>query len=269
MSTPSVTKHVSSLEKHFNARLLNRTTRRMSLTEEGQRCYEKALQLLGEIGELEDILRQTHKLPSGTLRIDMSTVISRLYVAPALPRFTAANPGLRVKASIGDGMIDMVDEGVDVSIRIGNLQNSGLFSRTLCKTTYVCCASPEFIRQHGLPSSPEDLDLFPCMNFLRRGSRQARPWSFERNGEKHVYTPESVIGFDHPESLIEAAKSGGGIIQLLSVTLRPLVRAGELVPVLEEWAAPGPDVSALYQQRHQHSAKVAAFIDFAEQLFRA
>jgi LysR family transcriptional regulator for bpeEF and oprC len=268
ISTPSITKQVAALENHFNVKLLNRTTRRMSLTDEGRKCYEQALQLLDGMGELEDSLQQSHATPAGMLRIDMSTIISRLYVAPALPRFLAQYPDIRIKATINDRMTDLVDEGVDVSVRIGELADSNLIARPLCKTSYLCCASPEFIRKHGLPSSPEDLDLFPCLSFLKLHSRQPRPWAFEKDGEQLLYSPDPRIGIDHPESLIEATIAGGGIVQLLSVSVQPFVQTGQLVPVLEDWAAPGPTVAALYQQKNHQAAKIKVFVEFLQTLFQ-
>lgn len=269
MSTSSVTNHVAALETHFHVKLLNRTTRSMSLTDEGRHCYEQALRLLNDMGELEDGLRSSSQTPVGSLRVDLPSVISRLYVAPALPSFLAAYPDINLKITVEDRMIDMVDEGVDVLVRIGELQDSSLVARRLCGTRHLCCASPDFLAKHGTPTSPQELDRFPCLGFLNPRTRLVRPWQFLQDGENLSLVPKSVATMDHVESVIEAAKAGAGIIQQMSISLLPAIRSGELVPVLSGWEAAGPDVSALVQQRHQRAAKVNVFVDFLEELFAA
>jgi LysR family transcriptional regulator, regulator for bpeEF and oprC len=267
ISTASVTKQVSSLERHFHVRLLNRTTRNVSLTDDGRQCYEQALQLLGEMRDLEDMLRESESTATGVLHIDMSTVISRLYIAPALPAFLKNHPGMRIKATVSDRNIAMTEEGVDVLIRIGELPDSNFIARTLCRTQYLCCASPDYLARHGVPETPEDLARFDCLNYLKLHSGLPRAWQFLRDGQAFSYLPPARLAFNHPESLMDAARSGGGIIQLLSVSVLPAIRAGELVPVLQHTAAPGPPVSAMYQQRALHTAKIKAFVDFAQDLF--
>ncbi|MES2072091.1 MAG: LysR family transcriptional regulator [Pseudomonadota bacterium] len=269
LSTSSVTNHIAALEKHFNIKLLNRTTRSMSLTDEGRQCYEYALQLLNDMDDLESSLLQSNRTPSGSLRVDMPSIISRLYVAPALPRFLSAYPDITLKITVGDRNIDMVEEGVDVLIRIGKLPSSNLIARSICKTAYICCASPAFLEKHGVPSSPEELAQFPCLSFLKPNSRQVRPWVFERDGEKLQHIPPALVAMDHVESLTEAAKAGAGIVQHMSVSLAAPIREGALLPILQDWAAPGPDVSILFQQKHHRAAKIKAFVDFAEGLFKS
>lgn len=262
ISTSSVTNQVSALETHFRTKLLNRTTRSMSLTEDGRRCYEQALLLLGGMSDLEGSMMQSQALPAGTLRVDMPSVISRQYIAPALPQFLAQYPDIALKITVGDRMIDMVEEGVDVLIRIGDLPDSNLIAKTVFKTSYMCCASPEFVARHGVPKTPQELADFPCLGFLNPKSRMVRPWQFSKGKESYSYVPKGALAMDHVESLIEAAKAGCGIVQQMSVSLIPPVRSGELVPVLPDWLAPGPDVSVLVQQKNHRAAKIKAFVDF-------
>lgn len=269
MSNSSVTNHVLALEKHFNIKLLNRSTRRMSLTDEGRQCYQQALELLGGMSELESSMQDSSTHPRGSLRVDMPNIISRMLVAPALPRFLAAYPDIRLRMTAGDRTIDMVDEGVDVMIRMGELHDSKLIAKTVFKTHYLCCASPDFLAIHGQPETPEQLAGFTCLNFLYPKSGKVRPWSFQRDGEKFDYTPQGVLAMDHVESLVEAAKAGCGIVQHTTISLAEPLRSGALVPILQQWTAPGPDVSVLYQQRHQGAAKVKVFVEFVERLFDA
>lgn len=274
ISTSSVTNQVVGLETHFGVKLLNRTTRSMSLTAEGRQCYEHALRLLGDMSELEGSLQDATQTARGILRVDMPGIIGRLFIAPALPRFLAAYPEITLKMTAGDRMIDMVEEGVDVLIRIGELPNSNLIAKTVCRTRYVTCASPDFLRRHGSPQTPENLAAFPCLNFMYPKSRQVRPWVFqhagdgETGGESFMHTPQGGVAMDHVESLIEVAKAGGGIAQHLSVSLAEPLRTGALVPLLEEWQAAGPDVSVLFQQKHHRAAKIKVFVEFVETVFR-
>lgn len=266
MSTSSVTTHVASLESHFRVKLLHRTTRSMSLTSEGRQCYQHALQLLADMQELESRLGDAADTPSGTLRVDMPGLVSRLYVSPALPRFLAQYPDITLRASASDRLLDMVDEGVDVMIRIGPVADSGLVARQLMQTSYICCASPEFVRRHGLPASPDALRDFSCLGFMLPKAGRLRPWVFK--GAEDV-VPRTRISSDHADSLLELCKAGGGIGQFLSLSVADALRSGELLPLLKPWQADGPVVHALFQQRQQRAAKVRAFIDFLTELFAA
>jgi LysR family transcriptional regulator for bpeEF and oprC len=163
----------------------------------------------------------------------------------------------------------MVDEGVDVMLRIGQLQDSSLVGRSIFKNHYICCASPDFIARHGKPSHPDDLDRMPCLNFVYPRARQLRPWLFQQDGQPFTTTPRGAVAMDHVDSLIEMAVRGGGIVQHLSVSLLEPLRSGALAPLLEEWQAPGPDVSVLYPQRQQRAAKIKVFVDFVEGVFRS
>lgn len=267
LSTSSVTNQVLALEGHFRVKLLNRTTRAMSLTDEGRLCYEQARALLLEMSELESSLQDSNQHPRGSLRVDMPEIVSRTLVAPALARFVAAYPDVRLHLTAGDRNIDLVEQGIDLVIRIGELPDSSLIARPLGATDYICCASPGYIATHGEPETPEQLAEFACLTFVYPTSQKPRPWRFERDGEPFEQTPHGVLASDHVESLIEAAKAGCGIVQLLSWSVAGAIRAGQLVPVLAGYKTPGPPISALYQQRHHRAAKVTAFVDFVAELF--
>lgn len=268
ISTSSVTHQIGLLETHFGVKLLNRTTRSMSLTDEGRRCLEQARRLLDGIDELETSLSDALHEPRGSLRVDMPGILARHYVAPALPRFLAAYPELSVRLTANDRLIDMVEEGVDVMLRIGDLADSSLIGRTIFRNRYICCASPGFIAQHGRPEHPDDLDRLPCLNFVYPRARQVRPWAFQQDGQPFTATPRGTVAMDHVESLIEMAVQGGGIVQHLSVSVAAPISSGALVPLLEPWQAAGPDLAVLYPQRHQRAAKIKVFVDFVEALFR-
>lgn len=264
MSPSSVTMHVANLESHFRVKLLNRTTRSMSLTSEGVVCHRHALQMLADMAELESQLHDAADIPSGTLWVDMPGLISRLYVAPALPRFLMQYPEISLRTTVSDRLVDMVEEGVDILIRIGNVSDSGLVARLLTQTKLICCASPEFLRRNGTPQAPDTLSEFPCLGFMLPKVRRLRPWLFNGASE---FVPHTRISSDHVDSLLEFCKAGGGIGQFLSLSVTDALHSGELVPVLEAWQTNGPVVYALFQQQHQRAAKIRAYIDFVTDLF--
>jgi LysR family transcriptional regulator for bpeEF and oprC len=268
MSTSSVTHQIGTLEAHFGVKLLNRTTRSMSLTDEGRQCLEQARRLLDDMSELESSLNLSQQEPGGTLRVDLPGILARLYVAPALPAFLERHPALSVKLTASDRLTDMVDEGVDVLIRIGDLASSNLIAKTLCRTSCITCAAPEFIARHGQPQTPQQLDEFRCLNFIYPKARQIRPWAFQRDGAEFSHTPRGALASDHVETLVEMALTGGGIVQHFSVSLAGHLRSGALVPLLVDWQAPGPDVSVLFQHKQHRAAKIKVFVDFVEDVFR-
>ena len=207
--------------------------------------------------------------PSGSLRVDMPSSISRNLVAPALPRFIAAYPDISLRLTVSDRLVDMVEEGIDVMLRIGEPQDSSLVARSLLGMDYLCCAAPAFVARHGMPSSPQELDQFSCLHFLYPKARQVRPWLFQDGDacEPYAHTPPAALAFDHIESMIAAAQAGCGIVQALSVSVLQPLREGSLVPVLQPFRTRGPDLWALFHPRHLRAAKVQVFVDFLAQVF--
>jgi len=268
ISTTSVTHQISTLESHFKIKLLNRTTRRMSVTEEGQICYENAQNILGELQALEHNLQNANAIPRGRLNVDMPAIISRLYVAPALAEFIDRYPDIMLRISANDKLIDMTEEAVDVMIRIGKLDNPNLVARTLCHTEYISCCSPAYLKKHGQPRHPDQLSDFACLSFLYPKTRQLRPWLFQQDEQHISYLPQGVIATEHVESLIAAAEADCGIIQVLSLSVQNALRQGSLVSVLDDWRIAGPDVNVLFQQKHLRAAKVKVFVDFLGELFK-
>ena len=268
ISTSSVTNQIASLEVHFRVKLLHRTTRSMSLTDEGRRCYENAVRMLNDMEELEDTLRHSKEAPSGLLRVDVPGSVGDSIIAPALPAFLSDHPDITVRMTANDRLVDMVEEGIDVLVRVGNLPDTHLVARTLAKTRYVCCASPAYLAQKGAPGSPEDLAQFDCLNFIFPKSGRMRPWYFQRDERVASLTVKGSFGTDHVETLVEAAIAGAGIVQVLSMSVQDKIARGLLVPLLTDHVAPGPDVAVLFQQQHLRAAKVKVFVDFLHRTFR-
>jgi len=267
LSNASVTNHVAGLESHFGVRLLNRTTRKLSMTDDGRSCYERAQRLIGEMTELEDVLQGARLTPKGILRVDIPTAIGRIYIAPALARFVARYPEVSLRVHVTDRAVDIIEERADVAIWMGELKDSNMVARLIYQSRSLCCASPEFLAQHGRPSRPEDLLQYPCLGFIQPNSGQIVPWQFARGEENFAFTPQASIAINHAESLIHAATTGAGVVQLLSSSLTPPINAGLLVPILEDWTTAGPPVSVVYPQNRHLSPKVRAFVDFVSEIF--
>lgn len=267
LSNASISNHIAGLESHFGVRLLNRTTRKISLTDDGRSCYERALRLLGEMTELEDALQGARLKPKGMLRVDIPTAIGRIYIAPALPRFAAQYPELSLRVHVTDRDLDIVDERADVVIRMGELKDSNMVARLIYRSRSICCAAPSYLARHGTPAAPQDLAQHTCLGFIQPNSREIVPWEFTRGDESFTFTPQANIAINHAESLIHAAATGAGIIQLLSSSLNPPLASGALAPILQDWESAGPPVYVVYPQNRHLSPKVRAFVDFVSALF--
>ncbi|HSY28052.1 MAG TPA: substrate binding domain-containing protein, partial [Burkholderiaceae bacterium] len=185
----------------------------------------------------------------------------------ALARFVARYPEVSLRVHVTDRAVDIMEERADVAIWMGELKDSNMVARLIYQSRSLCCASPEFLAQHGYPSRPEDLLQFPCLGFIQPNSGQIVPWQFAKGEENFAFTPQASIAINHAESLIHAATTGAGIVQLLSSSLTPPINAGLLMPILEDWTTAGPPVSVVYPQNRHLSPKVRAFVDFVSEIF--
>lgn len=268
MSPSAISKAVSRLEERLGARLLNRTTRSLSLTDLGSGFYERCREALAQLDHAETEVSESRGVPRGRLRVDVPVGIGRRLIVPALPRFIQQNPELTVQMSMNDRLLDLVQEGIDAAIRVGILSDSSLIARRVGSFRGMTCASPEFIARVGVPSTPEDLRPEDCIAMFKLGTNQPRDWLFRKNGDEHVVLPRASLSFSDPESAVTAAVSGAGFVRALDFTVEAQIASGLLLPVLEDWneGAVWP-VSVVYPQHRQPTPKIKAFIDFVSGLF--
>jgi LysR family transcriptional regulator, regulator for bpeEF and oprC len=269
MSPSAISKAVTRLEERLGARLLNRTTRSLSLTDLGTNFYDRAREALGQLDQAESEVSESRGIPRGRLRVDVPVSLGRLLIVPALPRFIRQNPELTVQMSMNDRVLDLVQEGIDAALRVGSLSDSSLIARRVASFRAVTCASPEFIEQlGGPPQSPEDLKPEHCIALFRLGTNQTREWMFKKDGVERTVIPSAPLSFSDPESAVTAAISGAGFVRTLDFSVEAQIAAGLLRPVLEDWneGATRP-VWVVYPQHRQPTAKVRAFIDFVAGLF--
>lgn len=268
MSPSAISKAVSRLEERLGARLLNRTTRSLSMTDVGISFYERCRTALEQLDQAESEVAESRGVPRGRLRVDVPISLGRRILVPALPRFIQQYPELTVQMSMNDRVLDLVQEGIDAAIRVGQLSDSSLIARRVGQLRGVTCASPEFIERVGEPKEPGDLKPEHCIPMFKLGTGQMREWIFQRGSETRVVHPAGPLSFSDPESAVAAAVASAGFVRTLDFTVEAQIAAGLLVPVLQDWndGAQWP-VSVVYPQHRQPTAKIKAFIDFAVSLF--
>lgn len=268
MSPSAISKAVSRLEERLGARLLNRTTRSLSLTDVGAAFYERCREALSQLDHAESEVSESRGVPRGRLRVDVPVSLGRRIIVPALPRFIAQYPEISVQMSMNDRVIDLVQEGIDAALRVGHLSDSSLIARRIGQLRGVTCASPEFIERYGEPRDPTELKPEHCLQMFKIGNNQTRDWMFKKGDVELSLVPSARLSFSDPESAVAAAVSGAGFVRSLDFTVEAQIASGLLQPVLEDWndGAYWP-VSVVYPQHRQPTAKIRAFIDFVAGLF--
>ena len=261
VSTSAVSRQVAELEAHLDVRLLNRTTRRLSLTEAGQAFYERCVQLLADLEETEAAVRSVAVEPKGTLRITCGVTFGEHYLSSAVAEFAERHPRVSFDLDLSDRAVDLVEEGFDLAIRIGPIGHQALVSRRIGTTQFVCCASPSYLARHPAPATPDDLERHECLAYTYAAVTSA--WTFEsRDGTRH--TPRIVPRHrtNNGRMLAELAAAGLGIVLEPDFIVAPEVRAGRLQRLLPDYLPPRSSIAAVYPSRRHLSAKLRTFVDF-------
>ncbi|MDB5806228.1 MAG: bacterial regulatory helix-turn-helix, lysR family protein [Betaproteobacteria bacterium] len=267
MAPASVSAAVQNLEAHLGVRLFTRTTRKINLTDDGRAYLERSLRVLAEIEETESALKQTQTNPQGKLRVEIPTGLGHMYVTPALPAFSARYPDMQVVMTLNDRFVDLTEEEVDVILRIGELSDSTMVARRLYEARFICCASPDYLKRHGAPKSPDELAQHNCIGYFSASLGRSARWNFKKDGQPYTHAPTGTLHVNNSEAVIDLAAAGVGIICMLETSLFRAIREGRLVPVLQDFDTQSMPVSALYWPSRHLSAKVRVFIDFIAELF--
>ncbi len=261
LSKSVISKYVTRLEERLGARLLNRTTRRLSLTEVGRVFYERSRLGLQELEEAEAEVSRLQSAPRGTLRINCPMSFGILHIAPALPDFLARHPDLSVDMSLDDRRVDLVQEGFDLAIRIGELPDSSLIARRLAPCRHVVCAAPGYFRRQGIPRTPEALRDHNAITFKYQES--PNEWHFRSPQGSVIRVPVSgTIQMNNSLGLREALLREAGVTLTPTFVVGDDIKSGRLQAVLREYAALEVSIYAVYPQRRHLSPKVRAFLDF-------
>jgi DNA-binding transcriptional LysR family regulator len=259
--TPAmVSKHISSLEKRLGSTLLARTTRRQNLTEIGQKYYENCKRILAHIADAEAGAEAMGNTPKGNLRVNASMWFGSLTLAPIVCDYLRQYPDVNIELSLTDRYVDIVDEGFDVAIRIGELQDSSLVARKLSKFEVAICASPDYLAQAGVPRKPEDLAHHQCLGFTNWQNQGGWKLMQKPLGSKALQVPR--FSSDNGQALRTAATKGIGIIMMPKELLREDIEAGRLVELMKPHVPPARPIHAVYPKERQQAPKLTAFVEF-------
>jgi len=267
-----VSNAISRLEDQIGTPLLVRTTRKVSLTEHGAAFFERCRQALAEIEEAEQVLKNAQLKPSGNLRIDMPVSFGRIKVVPLMGAFQARYPDIALRLTFNDRYVDLVEEGIDVSIRFGVLQDSSLIARRLGGAQLSVVGAPRYFTKHGTPKRPEDLAAHNCLAFTFRETRLAREWRFAQSGAQGgvetALAPKGNMSLSDGASVCDAARAGYGLAQLQDFFIDALVARGQWVSVLDKFKPAAQPIWLVYPRTRHLSPKVRVFVDFMVEKFK-
>ncbi|SAK71485.1 LysR family transcriptional regulator [Caballeronia fortuita] len=263
----SVSRTLQALEAHLGARLINRTTRSISITEDGEAYYERCVRVLGEVDDMEASLSHSKLSPKGNVKVSLPQVMAKNTIIPALPEFFAAYPDIGVELLLTDRQVDLVEEAVDCVVRVGAVGDVGLVAKRIGAYTQITCASPGYIDKHGEPTSLDELDRHLAVGYVLNNSGRVRNWEFVVDGETRSVAMKHKIAVNDGDSYIAAGVNGLGLIQGSSYTLDPLLKSGALREVLREYPSYPRVVSVLYAANRHQPRRVRVFIDWVAQLY--
>lgn len=267
ISPSAVSKSIQRLEQRLGVSLFTRTTRSLAFTPEGRDLHERALNLIRQAEEIEQMALTARSAPRGALRVATSLPIGLHVIAPALPGFRRRFPDVTIDLRLGDQMTDLIDEGIDVAVRIGDLPDSRLLSRKLAPYRLCCLASPAYLAERGAPLHPHDLEGHDTVNLRYQSTGQMFRWPFRIGGQEIEILPRSDIVVDASEGVMAALVAGGGIGIGASFAAAPYIARGELSPVLIEFAIERRNITALWPESRRSNPAVRAFLDMLEPAF--
>lgn len=269
MPNASLTKSIQSLEAHLRVKLLQRTTRRVSVTPEGAQYYEKTQRLLKELDDIDASFSAAQSRPRGHLRVDMGSSVASLILLPALPLFSTQYPDIRIDLGVSDKHVNLIGDNVDCVIRGGELTDLSLVGRQVGSASWVTCATPAYLREHGTPRHPSELkEGHRIVQYLSTRTGRGMPLNFEKNGEK-VEVGGRSVGVNESSAHVAAGVAGLGVIQTFRYAAAPHLASGALVPILEKWQPSRYPFYVVYPSNRYVSNRLRVFIDWTAELFSA
>jgi DNA-binding transcriptional LysR family regulator len=257
----TVSRKISELEAHLDAQLMTRSNRKIALTEAGRSYVEAAREILERVEEAERAATGEYSAPKGDLTMTAPIVFGRLHVLPVVLEFLKAYPDINIRLILGDRVFNMVEDQIDVALRIGNLPDSNLIASRLGSIRRIVYASPDYLARRGEPRHPRDLIMHDCVTF--EGLATAQSWMFA-DGRKTLSAPiRSRLAVNTAEAAVDAAVAGLGITRVISYQAASAVTEGRLVPLLEPFEQPAPPVNLVHVPQGQIPLKLRAFLDFA------
>ena len=261
LSTTAVSRHISDLENHLGTRLLQRTTRKLHLTEAGTQFHLRAQQILEDIQEAESLIVQDNQQPSGVLRLSVSIPFATRHLAPLIPRFCARYPGLNVEVVASDRKLDLIEDGLDLVLRITQELEGNMVARRLATIHTIISASPDYLARAGIPTTPAELVNHSCLVYT--GIPDPNQWRFYRKQQEvDSVAVRGALCADNGDVLLAAAQQGMGITRQPSFMVGEAIAAGRLIPLLTGYQMPTLTLSALFPSRRYLPAKVRLMVDF-------
>jgi DNA-binding transcriptional LysR family regulator len=264
----SATKLVQQLETRLKVRLLNRTTRRVTVTPDGAAYYERASRLLNDLDEMEAAMTLAQGKPGGRLRVDVGSSIASRVIIPALPDFFRRYPDIQLDMGVGDRPVDLIGDNVDCVIRGGELTEQSLVARRIANLPLASVATPGYLKENGVPKHPLELEeRHTVINFFSPRTGRLFPNIFERDGERIEVAGRHKLSVNEGNAYLSAALSGLGIAQVAKFQAAPFIASGELVEILPEWQHPAIPMHVVYPPNRHLSARVRAFVEWTVELF--
>ncbi|EKS69590.1 MULTISPECIES: LysR family transcriptional regulator [Caballeronia] len=260
LTPPAVSRRLSSLEDRLGVRLLNRTTRRISLTSEGEVYFANAQRILSDIDDMERTVSSSRAAPKGLLRVNAPLGFGRSYIGPAISEFSEAFPDVEVQLHLTDRPISLPDESIDVSVRFGEMPDSRLIAKKIASNRRLLVSSPGYLRVAGEPAHPHDLTSHQCI-VLRQNEAAYGNWRLTRSGRTETVKVHGKLSTNDGEVALNWALEGRGILMRAEWDVAKYLRSGRLVQVLSEYDTPPADIYAVYPERLNLSPKVAVFVD--------
>ena len=268
VTPPNVSRRLAGLEARLGVRLLNRTTRRLSLSEAGQRYLAVGEQILRDLEGLENSLLAERQQPRGLLRVNATFGFGRRHLGPLIADFASDYPEVEVILELSDRPLDLTEHALDIGIRFGAPPDSRIVTRRIAANQRLLCASPDYLARHGEPACPNDLLLHNCI-VIRENNGAYNHWQLSHGEAQQMVKVAGQLSSNHGEIAVDWALSGPGIVLRSAWDVAAYLRAGQLKRLLAPWVGADADILAVYPQRHQQSAKVRVFLDFLSERFAA
>lgn len=259
---------VQQLESRMGTRLLQRTTRRVGLTPDGEALLDRASALVADMEDIDQLFSPSGRSIGGRLRVDVPSRIARRLVAPALPGFLDQYPQMTVEVGSSDRMIDLVQEGVDCALRVGVLASSSLVARPVGAFELINCASPDYLQRHGIPVTPEDLPHHFAVDYVSPSSGRAATWEWQEGPLARSCTMRSKVAVNNAETYIACALAGMGLVQVPLFDVREHLKTGELVEVMRQARPTDMPVHWVHPHRRTPSRRLQAFLTWAESVLQ-
>jgi DNA-binding transcriptional LysR family regulator len=261
VSTPAVSKRLAQMEARLGVRLLNRTTRRIGLTPEGETYLLHARRILAEIDDMEQLVSRTHGTPQGLLRVNATLGFGRSHIAPLIAAFVQRHPQVQVQLQLSVDPPPLDQDAFDVCIRFGEPPDARVIARRIAPNRRLLCAAPAYLARHGTPKAPSDLARHDCIG-IRQGGEAYGTWRLSQGRKVETVKVRGALSTNDGEIAVNWALAGLGIVMRAEWDVARYLASGRLRQVLEHWQTPPADIHAVYPERHQGAARVRAFVDF-------